>query len=267
MPGTLKEIFMSPIREARPAKQHARSLCSNNYTAMAKRALVLSSGGLFGAYQAGAWSALDAHFQPDLIIGASIGALNSWCIAGGASGHEICQRWRHLQLESITRARHPIEELFQEYHPRTSVSVVLTDILRLRIRAFSNQQITSRHLAASCAIPLVLPMQRIDRIWYADGGLLGSLPINAAIEQGATEIFAINVWAPLPWLWSNCGRTLRLLTGNRIKAPKNVKIHLLTPPRLLGRVSDAYVPRPGNIERWIAQGHADATKHFPPGMF
>jgi predicted acylesterase/phospholipase RssA len=41
-----------------------------------KRALVLSGGGMFGAWQAGAWSVLARHFQPDLVVGASAGSLN-----------------------------------------------------------------------------------------------------------------------------------------------------------------------------------------------
>ena len=39
-------------------------------------ALVLSAGGMYGAYQAGAWRVLAERFQPDLIVGASIGAVN-----------------------------------------------------------------------------------------------------------------------------------------------------------------------------------------------
>ena len=39
-------------------------------------ALVLSAGGMYGAYQAGAWKAIADIFQPDLVVGASIGAIN-----------------------------------------------------------------------------------------------------------------------------------------------------------------------------------------------
>jgi len=47
------------------------------------RALVLSGGGLFGAWQAGAWAACASHWQPDLIVGASVGSLNGYLIASG----------------------------------------------------------------------------------------------------------------------------------------------------------------------------------------
>src|ERR1035438_5321759 len=52
-------------------------------------ALVLSAGGMFGAYQAGAWNVLSRRFQPDLVVGASVGALNGWAIAGGCSPAEL----------------------------------------------------------------------------------------------------------------------------------------------------------------------------------
>src|SRR5437667_282201 len=59
-----------------------------------RTALVLSGGGMFGAWQAGAWKALASRFQPDLVVGASVGSLNGYAIAGGASGQALCDfRW------------------------------------------------------------------------------------------------------------------------------------------------------------------------------
>ena len=49
------------------------------------KALVLSAGGQWGAWEAGAWKVLSQTFQPDLIVGASVGAWNGWAIAGGCS--------------------------------------------------------------------------------------------------------------------------------------------------------------------------------------
>ena len=63
--------------------------------------LVLSAGGMYGAYQAGAWRALADIFQPDLIVGASIGAVNGWAIAGGCDADELIERW--LSLEDAAR--------------------------------------------------------------------------------------------------------------------------------------------------------------------
>jgi NTE family protein len=54
------------------------------------RALVLSGGASFGAYQAGVWKALEAHgWEPDVIIGVSIGCVNAFALSRGASDDEM----------------------------------------------------------------------------------------------------------------------------------------------------------------------------------
>ncbi len=58
--------------------------------------LVLSAGGMYGAYQAGAWKELCDVFEPDLVVGASIGAVNGWAIAGGCDPDELIRRWLNL---------------------------------------------------------------------------------------------------------------------------------------------------------------------------
>jgi len=56
-------------------------------------ALVLSGGGLFGAWQAGAWSVLADRITPDLIVGASVGSLNGYVIASGGTPAELAAMW------------------------------------------------------------------------------------------------------------------------------------------------------------------------------
>src|SRR6516225_3816249 len=77
-----------------------------------KTALVLSAGGMFGAYQAGIWKALSERETPDLIVGASVGALNGWRIASGCPPEQLIEEWRDpsaaaaLQLFPRTGWRH-----------------------------------------------------------------------------------------------------------------------------------------------------------------
>src|SRR5271154_6890559 len=98
------------------------------------KALVLSGGGMFGAYQAGAWKILADVFQPDLIVGASIGALNGWAIAGGCEPDELIRRWLHMEAVGSYRWKFPagifggvldtqhlqglISDIYQCYPPR-----------------------------------------------------------------------------------------------------------------------------------------------------
>lgn len=241
----------------------------------AKTALVFSAGGLFAAYQAGVWKALDGVFRPDLVVGASAGSLNAWAVAGGCGGEELARRW--LNLESLGSYRWrlagpfpggfldpwpldlEIRRLHAAFHPKLEVGVVLTDLYRQRPRLFRGPELGWEHLAASCAIPGVLPARRIEGRVYADGGMLGALPLWAAAEMGARRILAIQVLPRLPsrvmtWLM----RAWRAAAAPRTRIPPDVRVCLVGPGSPLGRTRHALYWRRDNIERWIGEGERDA---------
>ena len=87
------------------------------------------------------------------------------------------------------------------YSPHAGIAVVLTDVARLKPRIFRGGEITWKHLAASCALPGVLPQYRIGGRWYSDGGLLNPLPVWAAAELGATRILALHALPRIPGAW------------------------------------------------------------------
>src|SRR5438067_1634307 len=72
-----------------------------------KTALVLSAGGMFGAYQAGVWDRLCEVIRPDIVVGASVGCLNGWLIAAGGTGRELTDRWLNLGDLATVRWRVP----------------------------------------------------------------------------------------------------------------------------------------------------------------
>src|SRR6185369_1497455 len=86
-------------------KQYMRS--SQSADAPRRTALVLSGGGMFGAYQAGVWAALHNSIQLDMVVGASIGCLNGWLIAGGCSGDALAEQWLSLGSSSRVEWRYP----------------------------------------------------------------------------------------------------------------------------------------------------------------
>ena len=165
--------------------------------------LVLSAGGMYGAYQAGAWKELSDVFHPDLVVGASIGAVNGWAIAGGCPPDELIQRWLNLEgaeryrwklpktifggiLDSQPLAR-GIREIYESFQPKVDFAMVVTDLLKLRPRVFHAGQVTSEHLIASTAIVGLFDQVRLDGRLYSDGGLLSAVPLWAAAELGATQ--------------------------------------------------------------------------------
>ena len=242
----------------------------------AKTALVLSGGGVYGAYQAGAWRALEDVFSPDAVVGASIGALNGWMIAGGAPAKELCAKW--LDLERLSRFRlhlpdHPfdgflessgviaeIEHIHAGWRPRCEIGIATVEWPGFRRRLWRDEAAGARHLAASCALPLVLPAQKLEGRYSFDGGLLGALPLWGALEMGATDILAINVWTHLPWWWRE---GFRLLLGGRLRRPAppaGVRLGVLTPSRRLGPLRSAFRWKAANVREWIELGERDALR-------
>ena len=227
----------------------------------ARTALVLSGGGMFGAWQAGAWQVLGPHVHPDLIVGASVGSLNGYAIAGGATVDDLAEMWMRPEIGQFGRLPETIRALMERYPLRTDFAVVLTDLLRMKTRTFRNDQITWRHLAASCAIPGFLPLQRIEGRWYGDGGLINPLPSAAAIELGATRIIALHVLAEIPpSIWKPLVKGLRAIAGPHPPIPPEVDFVLLKPDGSLGTAMEAIRWNRDNVERWLEQGREDAAK-------
>src|SRR5690242_9842910 len=82
--------------------------------------LVFQGGGALGAYQAGVYQALhEAGFEPDWIIGSSIGAINASLIAGNSPQNRLSRLrefWRKME-------QHPVWS-FRDVIPGDRKSVV-----------------------------------------------------------------------------------------------------------------------------------------------
>ena len=236
-------------------------------------ALVLSAGGMYAAYQAGAWKALAPTLQPDLIVGASAGALNGFAIAGGCSPDELIARWTDPTTRHLMRFRIPpltifdpaplarrIHQDFARYQPRLPFALTLVEVPHLRRVCVSGARITPAHLMASCAIPFGYPPVRIDGKFYVDGGLLDAVPIWAAVELGATRMVVINALPAMPSALLRFGvNVVRAIGPARPRYP-NLDVLEIHPPGPLGPVHSAISWEESNIRRWIRQGESDAAK-------
>jgi len=247
------------------------------YSRMAvKTALVLSAGGMFGAYQVGAWRELSASFQPDLVVGTSAGSLNGWLIASGCPPEELIHFWTDPSTAMFLKLRPPlqrwrgpfdgrsflkrVQELYAGHRPRIPFGVVLTDIARLRPRLFQSEEVTWQHLAGACAIPLALPPQRIGGRLYVDGGLFSSLPLWAAAAMGASRAVAVNVLPFLPSRLMRAGVGVVRALSPRPPSVGNLEVITIVPEGGLGTVSEAVLWNRETILRWIERGAADARR-------
>ena len=186
---------------------------------MKKTAFVLAGGGSLGAVQVGMLSALARHgIVPDLIVGASVGAINAAYYAAEPDdrGVERLKRiWLQLRrtdvfpfspiasvLGFLGRTDHlvgpaPLRKLIESELPyqrledaRLPCHVVATDALQgVEVVLSSGHAATA--LLASAAIPAVFPPVTLDERFLFDGGVANNTPISTAIQMGATRVIVL----------------------------------------------------------------------------
>ena len=183
-----------------------------------KTALVLAGGGSLGAVQVGMLKALAEHgIKPDLIVGASVGAINGAYVAarpdvGGIK--ELERLWlttkrrdifpmsartitrllirRDFLLSSdglldLIRSNLPYRRLEEAPVP---IHVVTTDFLSGATIVKSTGP-AAEAVVASCAIPAAFPTMHLDGRHLADGGIASNTPITVAAGLGATRIIVL----------------------------------------------------------------------------
>jgi NTE family protein len=116
-----------------------------------------------------------------------------------------------------------------------------------------NERITTEHVLASGAIPLVFPPVRIHRDLYCDGGLRLNTPMAPAVHMGAHRLLVIGVSTP-------GGHERRVVPADRFPGA----------PFLLGKVLNAFLLDHVNsdleelelVNRFLANGSKVAGPDF-----
>jgi NTE family protein len=188
------------------------------------RAFVLSGGANYGAQQVGALEVLfERGLIPELLVGVSAGALNAAWVAANPTlngVHELARIWRE-DAPGIAPPVGPLAALLRVIGGRDSL--LSNDSLQQFIRRWPFAEDTFSVLTgprlytvAACytdgtlrlfgddpadrifdglmtstAMPPFYPPWEVDGVLYLDGGITSHLPVQAAVERGATEIFAL----------------------------------------------------------------------------
>jgi NTE family protein len=231
------------------------------------RVLVLSGGGLFGARQAGAWSVLAKTWAPDLIVGVSIGSINGYIIASGISPEELMERWRASEFRGLGNLHDNLKLMTTHYTLRRPFALTVTDLLTMKPRVYRDGEVTWRHIAASCAVPLALPQVKLDGRWCGDGGLIEALPVSVAVDLGATEILGLYVVPKFPPLVAPLVKGFRAAFGVKRAVPAGVNVTVLAPSVTLGDVKSALWGTQQEVEQWIQLGIKDAERWFTEKSF
>ncbi len=234
---------------------------------------------MFGAYQVGVWSYLsEVGFQPDLVVGASVGALNGWAIAGGCAASALVDQWLDETRSNVLRRREqaslrtgiferePLQKLtarlFEEYRPSAGFGLVTVELPFLRTRLFAGSAVTADHLLATASIPLAMPAVSINGKTFTDGGLLEDVPLWAAVKMGATKIVAVDAMHfECPW-WYRAGVRPMGLFAPRVPSAVKAQTTLIRPSRPLGDYQEALSWERGRIQDWLDRGYADARQMF-----
>jgi NTE family protein len=185
-----------------------------------KVAYVLGGGGDLGANEVGMLRALlERGMLPDLIVGTSIGALNGAAIAAEPS-LEMLERleatWRRVGKERIFDSPFRIASTLIRERTHLNTDLPLRRILRrlLPVTTFEELAVpfqcvaacierAAEHwftegclvdaIAASSAVPGLLPVVEIGGEHFMDGGIVNSIPIERAIALGATKLYILHV--------------------------------------------------------------------------
>ncbi|WP_017586839.1 patatin-like phospholipase family protein [Nocardiopsis ganjiahuensis] len=185
-------------------------------------AFVLGGGGVRGAVEVGMIRALlEAGITPDLVVGTSIGAINGAVLASDptmAAVEQLTRTWTSEDAnavfgDAVTRQLHrlvttrthlispePLRRLlvaalgpdpvFEDL--AVPLRVVAASIERAAEHWFSTGPLIEAVLA-SASVPGLLPPTRIGGEHFMDGGIVNSIPIEAAVRAGAGTVYVLQV--------------------------------------------------------------------------
>ncbi len=242
-------------------------------------ALALGGGGMFGAYQAGLWAGLQPSFKPAHVFGASIGAFNGLAVASGCPAGELVDLWLDFRAAADAQWRLPwppwsgcldtnvfndyLRRHFDRFRPVLPASVVVTRLWPLEPFVVSGADLTWRHLAASCSVPVIMPPCRLPEGWSADGGLLNAVPAWAALRAGYHKVIAVNILPRSSGLMLGGVRAaLRKLSRFRSEATggrADPRVVWVEPSRPLGPLRHSARWHPALAREWVELGCQDAA--------
>nr|WP_299386058.1 patatin-like phospholipase family protein [Allomuricauda sp.] len=170
--------------------------------------LVLSGGGIRGMAHIGLLKAMNEFgMEANVISGSSVGALVGALYANGNSTDEMLQFFKETPLFKydffainkpgfIDTDRY--YRIFEGYFPENTFEslkkplfIVATDLLKGEERVFSSGELI-KPLLASAALPPVFSPVEIDKVLYADGGVMNNFP-KEYVDDKSDFIIGSNV--------------------------------------------------------------------------
>ncbi len=243
------------------------------------KALVLGGGGAKGSYEVGVFKALrKLHMKFDIVTGVSIGSINGAFYV--ANEYKKCLKmWQKITTSdlfdvaigskmskedikllvkqmssggiSFSNAYNFLKKNINEEKVRKSkinYGLVTVSLTNKKPRFLTKEQIPYGKLvdyicASSICYPFV-QAQDINDESFIDGGFYDGIPINLAIDMGATEILAVD---------------LSVLAINKKPKDKNVKVDVI---KMKDKTPLTLTFTKEYADKNIKYGYNDTMKHF-----
>lgn len=238
------------------------------------RAIVLSGGGAKGAYQMGVWKALKKlRIKYDIVTGTSVGAMNGalminknfnkainlWSrVNFGDLFEEVSQNsYDELKKQTIKNKglkTDKLENLLSKtinpkkiLRSRIDYGLVTVDVTKMKPLEIKKSEMSESDLVdyiiASASIFPAFKTKDIKNKKYVDGGYFDNLPINLAINMGATEVIAVDLKA----------------VGFKQKVKKKIPTTYITPRN---KITELLNFDTNMIRRTIDYGYNDTMKTY-----
>ncbi|MBE6149764.1 MAG: patatin-like phospholipase family protein [Firmicutes bacterium] len=193
------------------------------------RALVLSGGGAKGAYQMGVWKALKKlNIKFDIVTGTSIGAVNGMLYVQN-NYYKCLNLWNNIDFDTLfddfkienddvvldnyinkilsggidtTKMKNLLYQVYNPkklYKSKIKYGIATYNLSDNKViyatKANTNPKKLKEYILASATCFPIFKPTKIGSDNYIDGGYCDNMPINLAIDMGATEVLAVDLEA------------------------------------------------------------------------
>jgi NTE family protein len=264
-------------------------------------AFVLGGGGVLGSAEVGMLHALlEAEVTPDMVLGSSVGALNGVAVAAEptlAAVERLTETWTRLGARDVFSSsvvgqisnlvRHGtylhgdggLRTLIEQLAPGARIEdlpvafeCVAASIERAAAHWFSAGPVVDAVLA-SCAVPGLLPPVLVGGEHFMDGGLVCSLPMERAVQLGATRVFVLHVGRierPLqvpqrPWDVALVAFEIsrrHQFSDDLSRVPDGVEVHILPTGSQAAPLLSVRYRRPGAVPQRIAAAYQATASYL-----
>lgn len=180
-----------------------------------KTGLVLEGGGMRGVYTSGVNEyLLENNIYYPYVVGVSAGASNSCNYISRQKGRgrrtnlDYLTNWRYMSLRSLLckGSYFGLDFIFDDipnrldlfdydtfYHSPGVFRIGATNCITGQTDYFDKADITVglEHLKASCSLPFLSPIVKINGVPYLDGGIADPIPVRKALADGCEHVVVV----------------------------------------------------------------------------